>query len=392
MENKPEGAGSVEELLASYYDEILNTGDDQKAIEEYSENLEAVRLQFLEKTRIHAEDLGFLFFATLLQCLRIYVINKLTAEEKANIKGGREDALHETQDKIFKHFGDGNNPLAGNLYASLDAIITMRGVPYDAQHYLNNEIRAFNILQGANHRFTTLGHDPTLGLVFGTANILTNTITTTSGKVRFSRIPSYHVIYDDNLKNPFIGFKVNTYSVLKASTERLKDDKKSVAAALIKQLIHISTDMYTPCGIQLPGANLFLDSSTIGKLTKFISTGDLIKIGASAGTAALINTIISAVHGCMFIEKESDVPFEFETYQARTRKVVLYSNLIASSSNVLSTAVSGNVKSLDIGGIIVTLYRLFSDTKFICDLEREYINSETSRIYEKKMEELQVYF
>lgn len=391
MENKPE-LNSVEDQLSAFYDEILNSGDNKRAIEEYSENLEVVRLKFLEKTRIHAEDLGFLFFATLLQCLRIYVINKLTAEEKANIKGGREDALHKAQDKIFKHFGDGSNPLAGDLYASLDAIITLRGVPYDATGYLNDEVKKLNIFKGANHRFATLGHDPALGLIIGTSNILTNTITTSKRLAYIPKVSTNYVVYDGAMKNPKVGLPAGNAEMLNAAIKRLEDDKKSVAAALIKQLIHISTDLYTPCGIQLPGANLMLDNTTAEKLTQYISTGDLIKIGASAGTAALINTIISAVHGCMFIEKESDVPFEFETYQARTRKVVLYSNLIASSSNVLSTAVTGNVKSLDIGGIIVTLYRLFSDTKFICDLEREYINSETSRIYEKKMEELQVYF
>lgn len=391
MENKPE-LNSVEDQLSAFYDEILNSGDDKRAIEEYSENLETVRLKFLEKTRIHAEDLGFLFFATLLQCLRIYVVNKLTALEKANVKGGREDALHKAQDKIFKKFGDGSNPLAGDLYASLDAIITLRGVPYDATGYLNDEVKKLNIFKGANHRFATLGHDPALGLIIGTSNILTNTITTSKRLAYIPIISTNHVVYDDAMKNPKVGLGVRNSLMLDKAIGRLKDDKKSVAAALIKQLIHLSTDIYTPCGIQLPGANLVLDNKTTEKLTKYISTGDLVKIGASAGTAALINTIVSAVHGCMFIEKGSDDSFEFEAYQARTKKVVMYSNLIASSSNVLSTAVNGNVKSLDIGGIIITLYRLFNDSKFIWNLEREYIDSETSKIYDKKMEELQLYY
>ena len=48
--------------------------------------------------------------------------------------------------------------------------------------------------------------------------------------------------------------------------------------ALIKQVIHIGTDLYTPKGIQIPGANLVLSKKNAERLTKYISTGDIIKI------------------------------------------------------------------------------------------------------------------
>lgn len=49
----------------------------------------------------------------------------------------------------------------------------LKGVPYDT-----TKSTVSGLFIGANHRFATLGHDPILGLIFGTANIMTNTITT----------------------------------------------------------------------------------------------------------------------------------------------------------------------------------------------------------------------
>ena len=45
-------------------------------------------------------------------------------------------------------------------------------------------------LNGFNHRYTAIGHDPLLGLVFGTANIMTKTISVAKGKFI---LETYHV-------------------------------------------------------------------------------------------------------------------------------------------------------------------------------------------------------
>ena len=58
--------------------------------------------------------------------------------------------------------------------------------------------------------------------------------------------------------------------MLSAAGKRFEDDKKSVVAAVIKQLIHIATDLYTPCGITLPGAGLVLSNSSVEQLTEYI--------------------------------------------------------------------------------------------------------------------------
>ena len=48
------------------------------------------------------------------------------------------------------------------------------GVPYDT---IKGTAALGLGIGGTNHRCKTLGHDPILGWVFGTANILTNTMT-----------------------------------------------------------------------------------------------------------------------------------------------------------------------------------------------------------------------
>ncbi len=380
-----DNAGSLE----SYYESVLTSGDIDKALAEYGESYDKITEEFLEKTKLQGADLGFLFVGVALQCIRIYVINNLTEIEKANSKGGKEDKLHDLQDKIFEKMGKGGPAEVFDLYASFDAIVSTRGVPYDATAYFSDEIKKLKLFKGANHRFSTLGHDPFLGLIFGTANILTNTITTNRKII----LKTNAVYYDDLLKNPKIGVVVPTTAMMKAAGDRLKDDKKSVVAAVIKQLIHIATDLYTPMGIALPGAGLMLDNTSVEKLTDYISTGDLLKIGASAGISALINTLISAIHGCklLFEDDESD-KFAKDLYQARTRKIVTYSNCIASTSNLITTAVTKDTRSLDIGGLIITITRLFSDIRFLTKLEYEYINSGMSEIYEEKYADISLYY
>ena len=50
-------------------------------------------------------------------------------------------------------------------------------VPYDALNYSENYSGESHGLSGNNHRYKALGHDPLAGLIVGTANIATNTLT-----------------------------------------------------------------------------------------------------------------------------------------------------------------------------------------------------------------------
>lgn len=334
------------------------------------EILDSLDKEFESQTGLKGADIAFLFIATALQCGRIFIMSNLTKIDKAGQGNRNEDLLHDLEKKILNKFDNGMILGTQPYYAPLNQIITGRGVPYDATRYVNEN---FKLFKGANHRFATLGHDPILGLIFGTANILTNTITCVNGPMI---ITTNHVQYDLNMKNPQIGKSSGTMLMLDKASERLDGDVSSVVAAIIKQVIHIGTDMYTPCGIQLPGANLLLSKQNAEKLTKYISTGDIVKIGASVGLATMINTIISTIHMMMYDENKYTSQ---DLYSVKTRKIILYSNLIASTSNVIWVGVNmiagneGAIKELDIGGLIVTLHRLMTDTKFIRQVKEEFI-------------------
>ena len=90
----------------------------------------------------------------------------------------------------------------------------------------------------------------------------------------------------------------------------------------------------------------------------------------------------------MFSEKDTDSDF----YKVRTRKILLYSNIIASSSNILATCLTENYRYTDVGGFAVTLYRVFSDTNMIKDIKWEFINRELSKIYDEKYEKIKLYY
>ena len=74
--------------------------------------------------------------------------------------------------------------------------------------------------------------------------------------------------------------------------------------------------------------------------------------------------------------------YSYDVYKIRTNKIISYSNLIATTSNVLYVAISaylGNekaLKKLDIGGIIVTIHRLITDLKFRAEIEKEFLEKE----------------
>lgn len=368
------------------------------------EILDELDLEFEKKTGLKGKDIGFLFAATALQLLRITIINELTKTEPAGQKNKIEGTLHDFQEKVLSKFSADGSVVNLPYYASKKQIISTSGVPYDAQEsltaksldnllnkkknvawdfdlneYINEQ--KLPIFKGANHRFSTLGHDPLIGLVIGTANIMTNTITCVKspiniGGLELPILTTNHVIYSSDYKYPLIGIYGSTTVMLYKAFERIIDEPTAFVAALIKQIIHIGTDMFTTCGIQIPGANLLLTNTQVEKLTKDIGFGDLVKIGTSAKIAELINTLISTLHTLTHDYNDGIDP---RIYNVKTRKIILYSNAIATGSNVIwvgANVLAGDktqIKNLDIGGLLVLIKRLTTDVEYIRQIKEEFV-------------------
>ena len=64
---------------------------------------------------------------------------------------------------------------------------------------------------------------------------------------------------------------------------------------------------------------------------------------------------------------------DIEILKVRIQKILLVSNLISSSSNILYVTVTKRIGKLDVAGIGVTLLNLFKSRKFISDIKQEFI-------------------
>jgi hypothetical protein len=280
----------------------------------------------------------------------------------------KDKIAEKNQDFKEKHEGKWKVNKSEKKYKTWYDII-FNGAPYDVTK--GSPDVGVN-LEGGYHRYKTLGHDPILGWIFGTFNFITDTLTLNNTiSHRIEKIKGKKTITSETLFLPELFYEVK---------DSLNEDKNRLPAALFAQGVHLASDKYTKLGLPIPLLGKFSESFA-GELYHsqydvLCLEKDLKKIGKSASIAILINMIVGLVHG-LFYQEERDG--QRKLYEVRTRKIISNSNLLASASNVLYVAISsslGNVESikkLDIGGFIITLYRLFNDSAFIQKIKEEYI-------------------
>ena len=182
--------------------------------------------------------------------------------------------------------------------------------------------------------------------------------------------------------------------------ESTKEDKFRLAAALFAQYAHLKSDVFTDRGLPVPIIEAFSEELA-GKLYSeqydaLCLLRDIKIVGAQAAISIIINMIIGFVHG-LFYNKDKDG--RREHYEVRTRKILLYSNTISTSLNLAYVginAAAGNegeaLKKLDLGGLLVTLYRLFSDVRFITRVKEQYIKEELDKVTKDAIAELDSMF
>jgi hypothetical protein len=262
--------------------------------------------------------------------------------------------------------------------------IVFNGVPYDVTRGSTN----FGIhMEGQYHRLHTLGHDPILGWIFGTINILSDTITL--DKEYFFQ--TFNVCMKVGEKR--WTSRCARHFAFESAIESIREDKNRLPAAIFAQGLHLKSDIFTKTGLQVPLIEAFqpekaseLYKKGYDTLKLLTDNKDALKVanavaavGFQTVVAILINLIISLVHGLFYdIEKHGDR----DLYEAKTRKILSISNAIASTSNLIwvgANAYIGNEnawKYLDIGGIAVTMHRLISDTQFIRQVKAEFLEKE----------------
>lgn len=220
---------------------------------------------------------------------------------------------------------------------------------------------------GKYHRMYTLGHDPILGWVFGTMNILTDIIT-------LNDFTSYRVTRHPMFITPE---RVPIGLMIRESYEYTKAHPLNLPSAIFAQAQHLKSDEFTKLGLPVPLLSSLNEefSSSLYKnnYDALCAARDLKKVGASFIVTKLIDIIIALVHSLFRLEDE---PKEF--YEVRTRKILLLSNSIASSSTIINASITKNPKNLDIGSLLNTITRLFTDIRFITRIKQEFIGNEIS--------------
>ncbi len=299
--------------------------------------LDNLDIRFKSLTGLNNLDVKFLFFATALQCLRQYWLSN----DKLRFKNDQE---------------------AGKAIKKYLPISLCGPVPYDAFHkggYLGD-----TGISGVNHRYLTLGHDPLLGWIFGTANILSETVTKNN-------------IYLESYSTVLIGneYKINGITdigtIFAHSINRVQVDYKDLILAVTKHAIHLSSDAFTTMGLPIPVINTVSPDLS----SKLLKNGiDVYSVSRGMAVSSLINMIVAVIHGLFY--DETRYPNR-DMYEVKTRRILSYSNAIASTSNIIYVALSKKekLKRIDFGGLIVTIYRLLSDSKFINEVKEEFVFS-----------------
>lgn len=319
--------------------------EDLLSAEEFQEaysRLDSIHKEFSRKTGIsNKSDLIFLGIATALQTTKALLFgliakkfnygNSFNPDDRLAHNDKSIEAAHrEANDKFKeKHEQHGHGYWMNILYQTPPYDIT-KGSPAIERN-----------MEGGYHRIHTLGHDPILGWIFGTANILTDTITFEDFMSnRVERKPKMRITPE----------MVPLPLLFKEAIEMCEADSLNLPAAIFAEGSHLKSDVNTKLGLPVPVLEA-INPDFASKLYKsnydaLCFTRDVKIVGASASISILIDMIIGLVHSLFNTER-----IDKDLYEVRTRKILLISNSIASTSNIIQTAITNNPKNLDIGGL-----------------------------------------
>lgn len=384
LSSKIQEIKSYDDLVKKANAEIHNDVEledllSEKEFQEAYKRLDAIHDEFSHKTGIvNKTDLIFLGIATALQTVKSLLFGRVAGKfDYGNSFNPDARLVHNDKsiEKEHRRANDGFKEKHENNGYGYWMYILYQTPPYDITKGSPSINRN---MEGGYHRIHTLGHDPILGWIFGTANILTDTIT-------FEDFKSNRVI-----RNPKMMITPESVPLAKLfgeSFEMCKADSLNLPAAIFAEGCHLKSDEFTKLGLPVPILEA-INTDFASKLYKsnydaLCFSRDLKIVGASAGISIFIDMIIGLVHGLFNKEKINK-----DLYEVRTRKILLISNSIASTSNIIQTLITDNPKNLDIGGLLVSLSHLFMDLRFISRIKEEFIKQELNKDLIKELERL----
>ncbi len=338
---------------SSYFDELVLTDKEiYKLSNEYEESYLRHLNEFKAKTSLTDLDISILIAAACLQTLRWALIDNSSFRFDQASKA----------DKVLTP-----KPIEKmlNLQVPYDAIQRT-----DAFKYQNGNVSTG--LSGTTHRYLTLGHDPLAGWIFGTMNILTDTLT----KNDIPSFTSYRV------ENQVIMGRTHIITIAKESIDVIQQAPEALPIAFLKQAVHYSTDVFTKMGLPIPILNTISPETSKILMGKDVNI-DFYSVTRGVALSMLINKLVEYFHRLYYAQTE-----DYKLYDVRTRKILMYSNTLSSIINVGYVAGTSNFTKLDVGGILVTLWRIFNDERVINKIKTDFINRCLSNDLQKEEDEI----
>ena len=211
---------NLDDTIADLEKGCREAGRVRNVVENTGQILDDLDEQFCKQTGLTATDVTLLFLVTGLQIARQYLLSN----EKCRLSAAQGDKAADT--------------VVGTVSPNWKEVLT-QSVPYDSiktgNHISNTG------LGGTTHRYRALGHDPILGWFFGSANIMTNSLTKTD-------FETYQVKYMKIIRHYPLGVagmleKAICYSV---------EEPRLLAASVARQAIHFGSDYFTKQGLPVP--------------------------------------------------------------------------------------------------------------------------------------------
>lgn len=351
--------------------------------------------QFKEKTGIsNPKDMIFLWSAVAIQCVRWILIPKFDVETLTPTVEDRKDSASEGKkdktakgkkiDKIRQEQGEQKYPDKTN--------ILLLPVPYDAMKGTEDIVipgvtPAGRNICGSNHHSATLGHDPIIGQVIGTSNIITRSITFHDSLLTTRRviIPSGRT--QEVVKDPY-----NISIMMKEFCEASREEYGRITAALIKENLHLQSDKYTKSGLPIPLLSAQKQQELLKQKWNSKELEDVFKgvskgIAENLAVAVLINAIVGTLHGFCYNEAKDE---NKQLYSVRTRKIVATSNVISEVINLVAVAsgstigilsknpdiVKKSVSHFDVGGMIEAIHQVINSKSLQEEIRREFLEKQ----------------
>lgn len=189
------------------------------------------------------------------------------------------------------------------------------------------------------------------------------------------------------------GEKVKTHKVLAEAMRSIKEDPMRLTAAVYAQYAQDraargeTTDVLAPAMEALQPA--MMSDLYQSQIQQLATMQNLTLIGQQAAFPLVVNMAVALLHGFMY-NPDLDGPREF--YDARTRKILLLSNMMASGTNMAFSAATEKWMKLDLGGLLVTGTRAIQDMAYLTNLEDYFLQQQMDKVLEKELQDIDSHF